>query len=62
MNGQEAPAAPGLTLFSPDDFAEMIIAAKKKKHGGKAVSDRCHKHAMSAGDPDADSGRNITCF
>jgi hypothetical protein len=28
MNNQEAPAAPGLTLFSPDDFAEMIPAGQ----------------------------------
>jgi hypothetical protein len=56
MNSQEAPAAPGLTLFSPNDFAEMINAAKKKKRGGKAVSDGCHKHAIPAGDPGAASG------
>lgn len=56
MNSQEAPAAPGLTLFSPDDFAEMITAAKKKKLGGKAVSNGCHKHVVPAGDPGADSG------
>lgn len=55
MNSQEAPAAPGLTLFSPEDFAEMITAAKKMKRGVKAVSDGCHKHAIPAGDPGGDS-------